>query len=73
MVWLVIIRCLLSFVRHDPRQPLMRFIHEVTDPVMRPFQKMVPAVGGMDFSPVLLIMALELIRRLIHGLLSGLM
>lgn len=67
MIWLVVIRCLLSFVRHNPYQPVIRFIYEVTEPVMAPFRRLIPAVGGIDFSPIVVFLVLELVRQLVLG------
>ncbi|SHG49146.1 YggT family protein [Thermosyntropha lipolytica DSM 11003] len=63
--WLVIIRCILSFVRHDPYQPVIKFVYDVTEPVMRPFRNLVPVVGGIDFSPILVILAIYLVQGLL--------
>ena len=73
LVWLIIARCILSFVRHDPYHPLLRFIYDVTEPVMAPFRRLVPIAGGLDFSPLLAIMVIELVRRLVHGVLINLL
>lgn len=69
LVWLIIIRCILSFVRHDPYQPLIRFIYDVTEPIMGPFRKLIPAAGGIDFSPIIAVLAVELVRGLVVSLL----
>lgn len=65
LVWMIIARCVLSFVRHDPRQPVLRFIYDVTEPVMAPFRKIVPSTGGIDFSPIITVLAIEFIRRIV--------
>jgi YggT family protein len=62
MEWLVIVRCVLSFIKHNPYQPVIRFIYEITEPIMGPFRRLLPNVGGLDFSPIIVILALELIR-----------
>lgn len=69
LTWLIIIRCILSFVRHDPYQPIIRFIYEVTEPIMAPFKKMIPAAGGMDFSPIVVLLAITLVQRIVIQLL----
>jgi len=69
LVWLIIARCLLSFVRHNPYQPIIRFIYEVTEPIMGPFRRIIPSAGGLDFSPFIAVLAIELVRRLIIQLL----
>ncbi|MDD3363850.1 MAG: YggT family protein [Syntrophomonas sp.] len=67
--WLVIARCILSFVRHNPNQPLIRFVYEVTEPIMGPFRRLMPSTGGIDFSPIILILAISLVQRLVISLL----
>lgn len=67
-IWLVIIRCILSFFRHNPYQPLIRFVYEVTEPVMAPFRRFIPAAGGVDFSPIIVILVLTLLQGLVTRL-----
>lgn len=69
LVYLIIARCLLSFVRHNPYQPIIRFIYDVTEPVMSPFRRIIPAAGGIDFSPFIAVLAVEFVRYLIIQLL----
>lgn len=68
-VYLVIARVLISWVPHNPSQPIFKFIYEVTDPVMIPFSRLIPSVGGIDFSPILVIFAIELLQRVVIGVL----
>ncbi|MEA4927011.1 hypothetical protein SDC9_203354 [bioreactor metagenome] len=70
LTWLIIIRCILSFVRHDPYQPIFKFIYEVTEPIMAPFRRIVPAAGGLDFSPLIVLLAITLVQRIVIVLLS---
>ncbi|MGB9904918.1 MAG: YggT family protein [Desulfotomaculales bacterium] len=69
--WLIFIRIILSFIRHNPYQPLIRFIYEVTEPWLRIFRRFVPPVGMIDFSPVIAFFALELLRQLVMTLLRA--
>jgi YggT family protein len=71
LTWLVIIRCVLSFVPHDPHQPLISFIYEVTEPIMGPFRRLIPAAGGVDFSPIVAVLAITLIQRLVIQLINA--
>ncbi len=71
MIWLVIIRCLLSFVRHNPYQSVVRFIYDVTEPIMAPFRRLLPSTGGMDFSPIIVLMVLMLVRNLVVSVLKA--
>jgi YggT family protein len=63
LIWLVIIRCLLSFIPHNPYQPLIRFVYDVTEPIMAPFRRLIPPIGMINISPIVVVFALELVRR----------
>jgi YggT family protein len=41
------------------------FLHRVTEPALRPFRRLIPTMGGIDVSPVVLILALIFIRNLL--------
>jgi YggT family protein len=69
--FLIIAQVLMSWVPHDRYHPVFRFIEEVTEPVLRPFRRLIPAVGGIDFSPIIALMAVEIVRRVILSLLIG--
>ena len=58
-MWIVIGRAILSWVNPDPYNPIVRFLHDVTEPVLSRIRRMVPTFGGgMDFSPMILILAI---------------
>ena len=71
--WLVIARIILSFIplftKIDPYHPVIRFIGEITEPLMAPFRKLIPPIGGMDLSPIVLFLVLEFARTLVKQLL----
>jgi len=69
--WLIFIRIILSFIRHNPYQPLIRFIYEVTEPWLRIFRRFIPPVGMIDFSPIAAFFALEILRQLVLALLRA--
>jgi len=69
--FLIIAQVLMSWVPHDRYHPVFRFIEEVTEPVLRPFRRLIPAVGGIDFSPIIALMAVEIVRRVSLSLLIG--
>jgi len=71
MMWLVAIRCILSFFRHNPYHPVFRFIYDVTEPVMAPFRRLLPVAGGIDFSPIVVWMVLMLVRNLVLSVLRA--
>ncbi|MGI6436123.1 MAG: YggT family protein [Syntrophomonadaceae bacterium] len=65
LIWLVIIRCLLSFIPHNPYQSIIRFVYEITEPIMAPFRRVVPLIGNLDLSPFVVVLVLEIARQVI--------
>ncbi len=58
-MWIVIGRAILSWVNPDPYNPIVRFLHDVTEPLLARIRRMLPVFGGgIDFSPMILIMAI---------------
>jgi YggT family protein len=68
--WLVIIAALVSWVSPDPRNPIVRFLYATTEPLFRPFRKLIPPsrTGGIDLSPLFVILAIFLISRFVARL-----
>jgi len=48
-----------------------KFMRDITDPVMEPFRRLIPSVGGIDFSPLLLFFVLDLLQRGLVTMVSG--
>ncbi|SFG56234.1 YggT family protein [Desulfotomaculum arcticum] len=67
--WLIFIRIILSWVRLNPYQPLVKFIYETTEPVLGLFRRIIPPIGVIDISPIAAFFALELVRRLLVNIL----
>ena len=65
--WILVIRCVLSWVRVDHYNPVVRLIYQLTDPVLKPFQSLTlrAGAGGIDFSPIIVFMILRVIRQLL--------
>lgn len=55
-MWIVIIRALISWVNPDPYNPIVRFLYQVTEPVLYRVRKVVPYMGGIDLSPLIVIL-----------------
>jgi YggT family protein len=69
-IFIVIARALVSWVSPDPYNPIVRFLHSATDPVLSRIQRLVPLqFGGIDFSPVVLLIALAFVERIVKALL----
>ena len=62
--WIVIAAAVLSFVNPDPRNPIVRFLHAVTEPVLYQVRRRLPFVliGGFDLSPMVLALAIQFVK-----------
>jgi YggT family protein len=70
--WLIIGRIILSWVRHNPYNPVVRFIYDLTDPYLNVFRRVIPPLGMIDLSPIAAILVLQLARVLVLSLLVAL-
>ncbi|HLC03729.1 MAG TPA: YggT family protein [Anaerolineales bacterium] len=72
-MWIIIIRAIVSWVNPDPWNPIVQFLYRATDPVLRPIQRMLPMKGwGIDFSPLIAILAIIFIQKFLVASLSEL-
>jgi YggT family protein len=63
-MWVVIARAVLSWVSPDPYNPIVRFIHKVTEPVLYQIRRRIPVnFGGIDFSPIIVFLAIIFLQR----------
>jgi YggT family protein len=69
-IWVIIINAIASWLvafnvinaRNQFVYQLLRFFDAVTDPVLRPIRRIIPLIGGIDLSPIVLILALQFIQ-----------
>lgn len=65
-MWVIIARAILSWVSPDPFNPIVRFIHNVTEPVLYPIRTKLPVgVRGIDLSPILVILGVIFLRTFV--------
>ena len=69
-MWIVIARAVLSWVSPDPYNPIVRFIHTITEPVLYQIRRRIPvSFGGIDFSPIIVFLAIIFLQRfVVHSL-----
>jgi len=64
--WIIIARAILSWVNPDPYNPIVRFIHNVTEPVLYQVRKRIPlSFGGLDFSPIIILLAVIFLQQFV--------
>ncbi len=67
--FIIFIRVVMSWVRVDPYNPLVRMVYQLTEPVLAPLRRVIPPAAGLDFSPIVAFFLIELLRRLVMGML----
>lgn len=68
LVLLVIVSVILSYFM-DPYHPIRRSINSVVEPMLAPIRRMVPLVGPLDLSPLILIILIQVVSNLLIRLL----
>ena len=62
---IVLIRVVFSFVSPFPTNPISRFAWRVTEPVLAPIRRLLPAMGGLDLSPLIVWLAAIILIQLL--------
>jgi YggT family protein len=71
-MWVIIARALLSWVNPDPYNPIVRFLYNVTEPVLYAIRRRVPIFfGGIDFSPMIVILGIYFLDSFLVPSLAG--
>ena len=71
LVLLVFISVILSYFM-DPYHPIRRGVDNIVQPMLAPIRRVVPTLGMLDFSPLVLILLIQLVKNLIISLLLNL-
>ena len=67
---LIILRIFMSWIPSiDWEQQPVKFVRIVTDSYLTVFQRFVPPLGGLDFSPIIALFAMDIVKRLVIGIL----
>ncbi|MDQ2745226.1 MAG: YggT family protein [Chloroflexota bacterium] len=65
----IIVRALMSWIMPNDASGLTRVLLDITDPVLRPIRRVLPPVGGIDFSPLLALVLIQLVSQVLTQLL----
>lgn len=58
--FMIIIQVVVSWIQPQNYHPLIGILHKVTEPLMAPARRLVPPMGGLDLSPIVVLLALQL-------------
>ncbi len=68
-IFIVVARALISWVGPDPYNPIVRFLYQATEPVLDRLRRLVPLqFGGIDLTPIALLLALYVVKDLLLNL-----
>ena len=68
---LIIVRVIMSWVSPDARNQIVVIVHRITEPVLAPVRNLLPAMGGIDFSPLLVLIAVQVAEQVLIRVLIG--
>ena len=60
---LVFARAVISWVQADPYNPIVQFLYTTTEPILRPIRRRLPAMSGMDISPLVVVLVVVFLRQ----------
>ena len=71
MNFLIIIRCFLSFIPHDPYNSILPYVYEITDPVLEPCSRLLPESlrYPMDFTPMVALLVIQVLYQVLVNVL----
>ena len=62
ILWAIIIRVLMSWIAPDPYNPFVQIMAQLTEPVMAPARRLLPPIGGLDLSPILVLILIQCVQ-----------
>ncbi|MFA5855199.1 MAG: YggT family protein [Candidatus Gracilibacteria bacterium] len=70
LILVIFLRMILSWFVRGNENVLNNFLIQCTEPILRPIRRLLPGTGPLDFSPMIAILLLEVIRNIINVLLG---
>ncbi len=68
VMFAIIGRAILSWFVRDPSHPLMRLLIDVTEPILGPIRRRLPQTTGLDLSPLIAILVIQVLWRIVQAL-----
>jgi YggT family protein len=59
----IIVRIVLTWVPHNAQHPAAAFLYKITEPILAPVRRVIPSIGGIDISPIVVFIGLGFIKR----------
>lgn len=71
-MWIIIARAILSWVNPDPYNPIVQFLYKATEPLLYKIRRILPNMGGIDISPIVVLVAIMFLQKFLVGTLHDL-
>jgi len=68
-ILVVVIQAILTFIMKDPYHPVRRTIDSIVNPFLNPIRRVVPPLANLDFSPIVLIILLQVLDSILRRVL----
>lgn len=68
----IIARVILSWVKLSPSNPIAIIIYGISEPMLKPVRRLLPNTGGLDFSPIVVIILIMVIQRILNAIIVAL-
>jgi len=62
---IVFVAVVMSWMQLPPSNPVAQLVHALTEPVLGPLRRALPSMGGLDFSPMVLLIGLQMLSGLL--------
>ncbi len=69
--FILLARVLVSWFPVDPYNPIIRLLHQLTEPLLAPIRRVLPPTGMLDLSPIVGFIVIVIAQRLVVGLLAS--
>jgi YggT family protein len=63
--WIIIARAVISWVNPDPWNPVVQFLYRTTEPILKPARRLLPSTMGIDLSPILVLVGIQVVRMVV--------
>jgi YggT family protein len=62
-MWIIVGRALISWVNPDPYNPIVKFLYRATEPLLYRVRRVLPVMGGLDLSPLVVLLAIMFLQN----------
>lgn len=66
--WALIVMIVASWIAPGSTHPALALINQITEPLMKPFRSILPSMGGLDLSPILVFLVLQILEKVVAQL-----